>query len=305
MQKTKKQLLGLAGLAAVGVMTAVAYAMPAAAAEDVPPADDGNINLVVEIRNGVNTARLVAPLDNSYTTAMVVPVAYRYEETEKVETLIEYKDANGYVVSKLVDSYVPTTASGERTFNLDLAKYSVKDEDYKLIVRAIDGRGSVNEDTVTFGYRAVTSQPGKPAENGDPQVGIDVNDKVETIVVQVYNEDDEPLFVDEEGKETPIVLNRSDIGADGKVNIPLPFEKYGAAPGEYTAVIVAYDQGNNVLSMNTYTIKYSPNTPDTPNSGFTIGDLNISRVDYLVTGLIVFGTVAGFAIYLVCRKSRR
>jgi len=31
MQKTKKQLLGFAGLAAVGIMTAVAYAMPAAA----------------------------------------------------------------------------------------------------------------------------------------------------------------------------------------------------------------------------------------------------------------------------------
>ena len=29
MKKTKKQLLGLAGLAAVGIMTAVAYGMPA------------------------------------------------------------------------------------------------------------------------------------------------------------------------------------------------------------------------------------------------------------------------------------
>lgn len=305
MQKTKKQLLGLAGLAAVGIMTAVAYAMPAAAAEDVPPEDDGNIQLTVEIRNGVNTARIISPEDGSITAQEIVPVTYRYEEAEKVEVLVEYKDANGYTVSKLVDSYVPTTNSGERTFSLDLTRFDSLDNNYKLIIRAIDGRGAVNEDTATFGYRAVTSQPEKPAENGDPQVEISVNEKVETVVVQVYDEDNNPLFVDEDGKETPIILSREDIGADGKVSIPLPFEKYGAAPGEYTAVIVAYDQDREVLSMDTYTIKYSPITPDTPNSGFTIGDLNISRVDYLVTGLIVFGTVAGFAVYLVCRKSRR
>lgn len=305
MQKTKKQLLGLAGLAAVGIMTAVAYAMPAAAAEDVPPEDDGNIHLVVQIRNGANTARIISPEDSSFTTQEIVPVTYRYEEAEKIEVLVEYKDASGSTVSKLVDSYVPTTNAGERTFNLDLTRFDSLDNNYKLIIRAIDGRGSINEDTVTFGYRAVTSQPEKPAENGDPQVEIEVTEKVDKVVVQVYDEDGNPIFVDKDGKEEPIILDRSDIGEDGKILVPLPFEKYGVEPGNYTVVSVAYDKDGQVISMSTSDVKYTPNTPDTPNSGFTIGDLNISRVDYLVTGLIVFGTVAGFAIYLVCRKSRR
>jgi hypothetical protein len=58
--------------------------------------------------------------------------------------------------------------------------------------------------------------------------------------------------------------------------------------------------------MQTIYIEYSPITPDTPNTGMlSIGDLNISRIDYLVTGLIAFGVAAGFALALIYRKSRR
>lgn len=88
----------------------------------------------------------------------------------------------------------------------------------------------------------------------------------------------------------------------------MPFGDYNAKDGKYTAVVVARSADGNTISMIRLDTNYAyvnPNVPDTPDTGFTINNLNITRVDYLVTGLIVFGMVAGFALYLVRRKSRR
>ncbi len=309
MQKTKKQLLGFAGLAAVGIMTAVAYAMPAAAV-DTPPSADNSVNLNVTVRNGVNNARILSPQDKSVTVNPVVPITYQYEETTKVEMYIEYKDDNGQLVKKLVDTFAPTDISGSRTVNLNVTNYTDRENDYKVIVVATDERGSTSEDTITFSYRAVNAnfEP-KPAINGDPIIDIEVNGEVEQVIVHIYDEAGNPLFVDKDGNEVPVVLSSDDIDpATGKIIKDLPFGDYNAKDGKYTAVVVARSADGNTISMIRLDTNYAyvnPNVPDTPDTGFTINNLNITRVDYLVTGLIVFGMVAGFALYLVRRKSRR
>lgn len=107
----------------------------------------------------------------------------------------------------------------------------------------------------------------------------------------------------------PVLVNRDDIDpATGLITKVLPFAENEAANGKYTTVVVAYNAKGNIISMVNLDTEYTfinPDLPETPNTGFTIGDLNISKVDYLITGLIVFGVVAGFALYLVYRKSRR
>lgn len=311
MQKTKKQLLGFAGLVAVGVMTAVAYAMPAAAV-DTPPSADNNVNLNVTVRSGVNRALIMSPQDKSVTVNPVVPITYQYEETTKVEMFIEYKDENGRIVKKLVDEFVPNADQvfGSRTVNINVTDYADRENDYKVILVATDERGATSEDTITFSYRAVAAEfESKPASNGDPIIDIEVNDEVEQVLVHIYDKAGNPLFVDKDGNEVPVVLSRDDIDpATGKITKTLPFGDYKAEDGKYTAVVVARSADGNTISMIRLDTDYTyvnPNVPDTPDTGFTISDLNITRVDYLVTGLIVFGMVAGFALYLVRRKSRR
>lgn len=314
MQKTKKQLLGFVGLAAVGVMTAVAYAMPAAAADEVPQAD-GSADVVVTVRSGVNNVLISQPTDQSTVVNPQVAVAYTYEETTNVKTYIEYKDANGRLVRELVDDFTPTASQvyGTRTFDVDLTAYSDEEKDYRLIAVSTDQYGGTKEDTVTFSYRAISASfANKPASNGDPVINIDLNGEVDQILVSVYDKSGKPLFVNKDGQEQPLVLTRDDIDpATGKITKVLPFAEYNAEDGEYTAVLVARSANGNTISMFTLDTDYAlvkpvdPNLPETPNTGFTIGDLNISRVDYLITGLIVFGGVAGFALFLVYRKSRR
>lgn len=324
MQKTKKQLLGFASLAAVGVMTAVACAMPAAAAEDIPASANGDVNLTVTVRSGVNSARILSPLDRSVTVNPVVPISYQYEETVNVKTYIEYRDKNGNIVRELVDDFSPAEGQvvGNRSFDVNVTRFSDEEKDYKVVTVSTDQYGATNEDTVTFSYRAVSAEFEKqPASNGDPIIDITVNSEVDQVLVYVYDKTGKPLFVDKEGNEVPIVLSRKDIDpATGKITKILPFGDAEAADGTYTAVVVARSDEGNTISMITIDTDYAkvkpvtpvdpenpdePGTPDTPNTGFTIGDLNISRVDYLITGLIVFGMVSAFALFLVHRKSRR
>lgn len=47
-------------------------------------------------------------------------------------------------------------------------------------------------------------------------------------------------------------------------------------------------------------------TPDVPGTGLNIfSDLNISQADYIITGLVAFGMVTIFAVFLMIRRSRR
>ena len=67
----------------------------------------------------------------------------------------------------------------------------------------------------------------------------------------------------------------------------------------------AYDKNGNIISVKTTPVEYTPATPELPNTGSLVGGLNISRLDYIVTGLIAFALISGFAVYLALRKSRR
>lgn len=328
MRKTKKQLLGLAGLAVVGVMTAVAYAMPtpdAAAAEqttyecndndDDPSNDcakgDGGAQVQVTVSEGTPSVSNTSPQDGSLLSNPIVKIAGTYSQVTQIDFYLTYKSNNGTgsdgVVHRVdLNSYVPTTETGSYAFDTDLTPYG--QGDYTLHVSARGYNGSATpEDTVSFSYRAMTVEVDpETTPNGDPSVDITIDKTIDKVYVQVYDKDD-PLFKDEDGKPLSIEVSRADIDpATGKIKVHLPFEKNGAKAGEYTVVAVGYGENGDIVSMVTTPLSYKPVVPEVPNTsaGF-FADLNITHIDYLLTGLIVFGLVAGFALYLVFRKSRR
>ena len=110
---------------------------------------------------------------------------------------------------------------------------------------------------------------------------------------------------DDEGNEVTIVIDRDEIDPEnGTITVELPSTDYDAPEGEYTGLVVTYDQNDDVLGQYTFTFYYKP-TPKLPNTGSVFANLNIARADYIITGLIFFGLVAGFAIYLIGRRSHR
>lgn len=319
MQKTKKQLLGFVGLVAVGIMTAVAYAIPAAAVDNAPMSRDSGVNVNVYVGSGTNNARLTQPRNGVTVVEPEMTVAYTYEETVNVKTYLSYKDASGKIVKQEIDNFNPTEDYGTRSFTINLADYNSGDPDYKVSIVATGADGTPKEDTSAFTYRAISAEFENPSSNGDPVLKLRFNQSVQRMLINIYN-NGVPLIADQDGNSKPLTLDRTN---SGEIISSLPFKEYNAKDGRYAVVISAFDDKNNLISMFTREVDYykgqsipvtpsqpdkptvpGSTTPDTPNTGFTIGDLNISRLDYLFTGLIVFGSVAGFALFLVRRQSR-
>ncbi len=318
MRKTQKQLLGLAGLAAVGIMTATAYMIPApgAAAEagngiyEEQPEAGSDFKVNVSVERGDTNQQINSPANGQEFNTNIVPVSIRYERISKMISTLTFEDESGVVQDKVVDTFIPTGAdrdSGTRNFNIDLTQYKSKNSQYKLTTQAYDFEGvAIPSDVTTFSYTStiITPEP-KPEEGGNPSIEIDVNDEVEKVIIQIYDKNGNPILVDKDGKETPIIVDKSAFDENGKLIVELPLDSYGVKEGEYTVVVDAYDKNGNIISKKTTPIEYTPATPELPNTGSLVGELNISRLDYIITGLIAFALISGFAVYLVLRKSRR
>lgn len=322
MLKNKKQLLGLAGLVAVGIMTAIAYTVPApdaAAIEGAAPgyecdsSEDGkecastgnDVNINVVINEANPTATIANPKDGSTTVDSLISVSTNYSQVSSIKYELYFGDNPNPIYTT---TFNPTDDAGTHNFTIDLANYNQGYGEYtlKTVPTGING-GEVRDDVVKFNYEAIiASVVTDPSKEGDPNVDITVGKDVDRVTIYVYDEKGE-IVKDKDGNDLIIKVDPSDIDPNtGKVNVKIPFEENGLPGGEYTAVIVAQDKDDNILSMVTLHITYKPVTPDTPNTGLAaFGDFNISRLDYILTGLIAFSVVAAFAMYLIFRKDRR
>lgn len=304
MQKTKKHFLGMVGLALVALLTLVAYGLPS---PEASAADEGNVDVQVVVGEPNMNNRINAPRDGDIVVKPDLEISSSYSQASKIEYFLTYSNADGQEVRVPVGSFTPTENSGVNTFTVNLDGYGGFNN-YRLTSVAYGNNGAQREDTVAFAYRAINVYYNGLNDNEDPQLKAEVNEKVDKIQVQVYDKDNNPVFVDENGVEHPIIVDKSAIDPEtGELLIDLPFKEYGVPEGDYRAVVVTYDENDVILSIDTvpFTYKLRGNTPEVPNTGSMLENLNISRLDYLLTGLIAFGAVAGFAIYLICRKNRR
>ena len=304
MQKTKKHFLGMVGLALVALLTLVAYGLPS---PEASAAEEGNVDVQVVVGEPNMNNRINAPRDGDIVVKPDLEISSSYSQASKIEYFLTYSNADGQEVRVPVGSFTPTENSGVNTFTVNLDGYGGFNN-YRLTSVAYGNNGAQREDTVAFAYRAINVYYNGLNDNEDPQLKAEVNEKVDKIQIQVYDKDNNPVFVDENGVEHPIIVDKSAIDPEtGEVLIDLPFKEYGVPEGDYRAVVVTYDENDVILSIDTvpFTYKLRGNTPEVPNTGSMLENLNISRLDYLLTGLIAFGAVAGFAIYLICRKNRR
>lgn len=331
MQRRKKQLLGLASLALVIGMTAIACALPTpgawAADEDaeVPggdhlvtgEGDDGatcpgdqcegvGIKVIVTEQTPSDYAKIDinSPSSDSSIYDSDVQINFSYINTTPDRLTATLRRADGTTINVPIPS--DSCSNGTCSF-----KFHIPDEfkatqgegamSYQLTVSDASGRG---DDNVRFVYRAaqMTSED-KYDKNENPIVNVILSDQVVSAIIQVYDENNNPVFV-KDGKEVPMVLDvdkfrNGNIGAE----IALLMQEFGAKPGRYTAVLVARNAKGEIISLNTAKIGYR--IPEIPGTGINmLKELNISTADYVVTGMIAFGIVTLFAIFLIVRRNK-
>jgi len=88
--------------------------------------------------------------------------------------------------------------------------------------------------------------------------------------------------------------------------VELPFEAYGLEEGSYKIEVYAYNRdGNQIYIPYVFYVDFTPTPIPVPDTGGLFQNTNISKTDYLVTGLIIFGIVAVAGVVCIMRSDRR
>lgn len=329
MKHRKKQLLGVFGLLVVMAMTIIAGLVPVgdAAAEGEAsfgpqttiqvtvgsggegPDDPDDPNNPGGPGSSVPYVYFDSPQDESTVTSNIVKVSARYRNAKSIRYILQRASEEGTDAGIVVyEASIDEMGYGTSEFDLDMTKYATKfDEGFVLVAEITGENGGIHQDQARFTYRAVfVEMQEDTAKNDDPIIKVQYNQEVAKLVLQVYDKDGKPVFVNQNGTEEPLIFNQEQLDYDKlTMDVVLPMEKYGAKPGDYQLVAVAYNAAGETISMNLTDFRYRPDWIKNPNTGSVLADTNISRMDYILTGLIVFGSVAAFASFLILRKKRQ
>ena len=204
--------------------------------------------------------------------------------------------------------FMPAKAASAKTIDINASEYGYGK--YIVSVKGVGYDGVYDEDSVLFYYlpvyaRAeVDSVTGKhyvdmeyAAYEGEVEEGEELKGEVAKIIINVYD------------KDGVLVEALSPIEVLPPVTrVEIPFAAKEMPSGTYTISVSAYGiDGDELYKPYVLTTEYkAAEVPDAgaPDTGGLFQNLNISKEDYLVSGLIVFFVLGIVAFGIVARNKK-
>jgi hypothetical protein len=288
MKKTQKQIFGCFGLGLVAAMTITAALMPSPQASAITTTIKDNIEVKVI---GVTPAVSISGVEQGgETTATSVTFTTTYENIETIHYKLEYTNPDG--TKTVFEPVIPDKAVGYESgsvndtidfsssiFNID---GSLGYGSYVLTVTGTGYDGAFDEKSLQFERIPLIATAKQNEETG----------KTIDVTIEDLNTDDisdVDIYIDDEKVGT--------VHEDGTY----PFNPPSTGTKDYVVKIVARD-GDKVIYVKTIIVHYEGmRTPDT---GSFFQNLNISKEDYLITGLIVFFILGIVGFGIVARGKR-
>ncbi|MBQ3348447.1 hypothetical protein IJG90_02950 [Candidatus Saccharibacteria bacterium] len=285
MKRVQKNILGLSGLAVVAAMTAVAVAIPGPEALAVSTVTD-TINVrvvdympsvVIGSTAGVNVANPTYPyaVDYSHANRLTISITYINGDTTKTIVLEDIKNMGD--------------ATGSQDFSVKVTDLVFPDEQrvrygtYKITAKVVSEDGTPVENYLTFNYVPATGNI-----NGDEVTISDLDNDVERVEIRTRAGKIVGAATREqlEQNNMKIKLNLDDVGCQEQLYL------YAYVNDELVSV-EPYEMTTECIPV-----------PDAgaPDTGGLFQNLNISKEDYLITGLIVFFVLGIVGFGVVMRK---
>ena len=324
MKKTHKKILGLFGLVLVVAVTVFAAFLPAPKTQ---AADTTTVTDTISVRvvGSTPVVNLSGITPGAVVTSGSQEVDITYENIEKLLATLKYTDVNGNVTEqKLLDNVFVGYIAGVSDISLDLANgtYSYTYQYY------VDGGGTATAtgsgDLLGYGYGQYVftasgdSVEGVPAESSvnfsyvpvaasvtqdGSKVSIDLDydetggtgtGQVDKVVINIYDENGNPVG--------PSPVTMTPLNA----NYTFDMSDYGLPSGTYTVSVQAYDV-NGVKLYKPFEVQfyYEARQTPVPDTGGIMGDLNISKTDYIITGLIIFSVVGISGAVFISRHDKK
>ena len=285
MKKTQKTIFGFLGLLTVVAMTVIAAVIPSPGASANSMTDTINVRVVGSVTN----VKFKKPSENTITTNDVISFAFDYENASSARLALSYTNKNGDTVSLPDYESYPDLDYGAGTENgsFNIPAHGLSYGKYVLSLYAKGAEGTeVFYDSVSVEYIPVIAEAEQNEDDGLVDLDLsDFTDEVEKV----------DIYVDGELIAT---VDKNDFDETVKLD-------FGErTSGEYKIEVIAKDAENKTL-YKAYEINVHYEGLEAPNTGFFFQGLNISKEDYLITGLIIFFVFGVVAFGIVARGSKR
>ena len=296
MKKTKKRVLGLLGLALVIITTIFAAFLPNPEASAEGGITSVTDTISVRVVGSVPDILNIKPVSGSVFIYPDQDLSFDYENVEYLTITIYYTDKDDveHVIPLLEKddpesfvNYIPGTYST----SLDLLAEDYGYGEYRVEIVGIGFNDIKDFETIEFAFYPVV---GEANEAEDGKVYLDLqydteNENINTIGINIYDENGNLV-----NTLSPITVNSPDM------RVELPFAENNLPTGNYRIEITAYNAEGEALYKPYITYYYYEMIP-VPNTGTLFSNLNISRTDYLVTGLMIFFVAAILGIVFVTK----
>ena len=303
MKRTQKRILGFSGLALVIGVTIFAAFLPN---PEVLAASSVTDTVIIRVISGSPSAEITGLASGSTIISADQHININFDHLRSYDVVVKFKDKDGNEHTKIVRSGPTEDETG--TYPLDFIALSNEFGfgEYTIIVEGEGTDGStIPGDSIEFSYYPVIAAVDKDAETGLTYLNLDYEPyeeggpgKVSKLEINIYDENGKLMT-----PISPIVVYAPNT------RVEIPFEEYELESGKYRLEITAFNPDNEDLytPYNTSTDYNAIPVPDagTPDTGGLFGSLNISKIDYLATGLLIFSVVGISAFVFIVKRSHR
>lgn len=293
MKRKHKKVVGFLGLAIVAVVTVVAALMPTPNTQATASVTD---TITVRVVDNTPEIIMISPADGTEFVYPNQEIGFDYEDSNTVVASLHYTNNAGVEYTYIIKDLNPDFEPGTETFGTDLAYYGYGD--YTLTVRG-EGLNEVYDEKIThFSYLPVKATATEDAEH-DVKVDLDYdpeNTDVQKIVIEIRDENGNPI----EGLDATTIYPPATSTTIGFSDADLP-------EGTYTIIVTTYDgEGNIIYQPYQFTITYAgPEEVPVPDTGGLFAGVDISKTDYLITGIVIFSMIAIAGIMLLTNKREK
>lgn len=310
MKRTHKKVLGLLGLGTVVATTVFAASLPG---PDAVAAESVTDTLKITVVGANPDVNITGIESDSITVSPEQPFAVSYNDVETVNVTIKYTNGSDTETTTNFDTIDAGYVAGSKDYVLPMNDPGFGYGKY-VITASGTGLSTGDEDSIMFYYYPVVAGDITNTDDGkmdveilyDPKNTIDEaeDQKIDHVVVTLYDADGKPI-----SKFVPQTVYLDP--ETNKVVTTIDFAALGLPDGEYIIGLTAYDTDGNVHYKTLYYRVYykkgggGDKPIPVPDTGQFMEGLNISKTDYLITGILMFTVVgAGGAIFITRRDKK-
>ncbi len=261
-----------------------------------------DVNLTVKVLSLSSLSNLQKPHDHQTIPSHLIPVSLSYQNANNISYTLSYKNEHGTTTTLNLLSLTPSSANGTHNWQIDLKALGLSYGEYILQAK-VSGHG-VSEDSVSFKYVPITVNLNQDPTGQKPSITIKKDANTDYVEIQI---------LDPEGKPLLSPARKESVAGSSTSNLPINLANFCPKAGSYTVLVTAFDASGNKLAspVAVQTVLTCPNTssssiiPNVPNTGSFLSKAGLSRVDSIVSSLIIFALVSCSALFVLRRRSQK